>query len=361
MTLVIDRNNEGTYVDLTDILVNVPRVVGLTGALGIFSDNYLSLKTIEIARIAHKAHILKDSNWDSQDYTIVERPTRGFLTAKVPHFAVRDAIKPSDIDGIAKFNDIFEAAGLAEVDDVRIEKATAIRGMHDLTMEVARMQLLMSGTVYAPNGTLAQTYGDTIDWYQEFGETRQTFDLELSGANDPRISASKVERAMRMALRNFNGGQYSRIMVLCGTDYFDAVYTNPFITDAVKVAQLNLDQMLLLGKPGSEVGYDANFRTLTFWGLTFVDCGTAGYDAPDGKWVQYIEADKAVVVPLGVRGMFKTHYAPANTFKAINKKSQGSYYAERINEEDDLIMIKSEQNFLNVLMVPGAVFDLTKS
>ena len=88
MTLVIDRNNEGTYVDLTDILVNVPRVVGLTGALGIFSDNYLSLKTIEIARIAHKAHILKDSNWDSQDYTIVERPTRGFLTAKVPHFAL---------------------------------------------------------------------------------------------------------------------------------------------------------------------------------------------------------------------------------------------------------------------------------
>jgi len=365
MTLIIDKNidrlSQGKFVELTDILVEIPRNVSVIDALNLFDDVYLTQKKFEIQRVQYSNHLIKDKNWDEKADTIVGRPVRGFIQGKIPHFPMIDAIKPSDIDGIASVSSIQEAAGLETVMDVRIEKLSTITNAYDLTEDVAKMQLLTKGTVYAPAGTLATSYGDTIDFYQEMGVTRQTINLELSGANDPRISVSNLVRKMREALRNSSSnGNYKSLVVLCGTDYFDAVYTNPFVTDTVK--QFNQDlSKLLLQTPDTAQGYDANFRSVNVWGVVFIDAGTGGYDGPDGVFVPWIAADKAIALPTGVRGMFKTLYAPANTFSTINKRSAGRYYFERLNEEDDLIQMKAEQNFMNALIYPAAVFDLTKS
>ena len=274
---------------------------------------------------------------------------------------MQDAIKPQDIDGVATINSIMEAAELETVMDVRIEKLATMSDAMDLTQDVARMQLLTKGTVYAPSGTLATSYGDTVDFYQELGVTRQTVNLELSGANDPRVSASNLVRKMREALRNSpSKGNYRALVVLCGTDFFDAVAFNPFVTDAVKHYNQDLSR-LLLGVPEQAAGYGLNFRSVEVWGLTFIDAGTGGYDGPDGVFVPWIEADQAIALPVGVRGMYKSYYAPANTFSTVNKKSTGRYYFERLNDEDNLIQMKVEHNFLNGLLYPAAVMDITKS
>jgi hypothetical protein len=93
----------------------------------------------------------------------------------------------------------------------------------------------------------------------------------------------------------------------------------------------------------------------------FIDAGTGGYDDANGVFQPWIAADKAIAVPTGVRGMFKTYYAPANTFSAVNKTATGRYYFERLNEEDDLIQMKVGSNFMNALLYPAAVFDITFS
>lgn len=365
MSLIIDKNqsrlSQGKYVELTDILVEIPRNISIIDALGLFEDVYVSQKRIEIQRAQYSNHLVKDKNWDAKADTIVSRPVKGFLQIAIPNFELRDAIKPSDIDGVAKVSSILEAQGLETVMDVRIEKLAVINDALDLTQDVARMQLLMKGTVYAPSGTLATSYGDTVDFYQELGVTRQTVNLELSGASDPRISASNLTRKMREALRNSpTKGNFRALVVLCGTEFFDAVYTNPFVTDAVKYFSQDLSK-LLLGLPSQAQGYSASFRSVEVWGITFIDAGTGGYDGPDGVFVPWIEEDQAIAIPLGVRGMFKSYYAPANTFSAVNSKSTGRYFFERINEEDDLIQMKVEHNFMNGLLYPAAVMDITKS
>jgi hypothetical protein len=147
---------------------------------------------------------------------------------------------------------------------------------------------------------------------------------------------------------------------LCGTDFFDAVYTNPFVTEAIKYFAQDLNK-ILLKTPDTAAGMDANFRTLSLWGLVFIDAGTGGYEDAAGVFQPWIAANKAVAVPTGVRGMFKTYYAPANTFSAINKRAQGRYYFERLNEEDDLIQMKVGSNFMNGLIYPAAVMDITFS
>lgn len=365
MALILDKNidrlSQGKYVEFTDVLVEIPRNISVIDALGIFEDVYVTQKTIEIQRKSYSNHLIKDKNWDAKPDTLVSRPVNGFIQAKIPNFETVDAVKPADIDGIASVNSVLEAAGLVTVQDVIVEKLAVHNNAFDLTSDVARMQLITKGTVYAPSGTLATNYGDTIDFYQEMGVTRQTVDLKLSGANDPRISVSNLVRKMREALRNSSSnGSFSALVILCGTDFFDAVYTNPFVTDVVKQYNQDLSR-LLVGVPSTANGYDANFRSITAWGVTFIDAGTGGYDGPDGVFVPWIEADKAVALPTGVRGMFKTYYAPANTLSTVNKKAVGRYFFQRINEEDDLIQMKVGQNMMNALLYPAAVFDITKS
>jgi hypothetical protein len=365
MSLIIDKNidrlSQGKYVELTDILVEIPRNISIIDALGLFEEVYVTQKKIEIQRTQYSNHLIKDKNWEAKADTLVTTPKKGFIQIKIPNFETLDAIKPQDIDGVAQVSNIMEAAALETVMNVRLQKLEAHRAAFDLTRDVARMQLLTEGTVYAPSGALATSYGDTVDFYQEMGVTRQTVDLKLTGSNDPRISCSQLVRKMREALRNTtSGGNYKAIVLLCGTDFFDAVYTNPFVTEAVKYFNQDYNK-LLLSTPAQASGYDANFRTVNLWGLVFIDAGTGGYEDADGVFQPWIAANKAIALPTGVRGMFKTYFAPANTFSTINKTAQGEYYFERLNEEDDLIQMKLGSNFMNGLIYPQAVFDVTFS
>lgn len=365
MTLIIDKNidrlSQGKYVELTDILVELPRNISIIDQLGLFEEKFVTQKKIEVQRTQYSNHLIKDKNWEAKAHTMVSKPKRGFIQLNIPSFAVQDAIKPQDIDGVAKVNDIHEAAGLEVVNDVRVEKLAYINNAFDLTSDVAKMQLITKGTVYAPDGSLATNYGDTIDFYEEMGVTRQTHDLKLTGSNDPRISCSQLVRKMREALRNSSSnGNYRKLVILCGTDFFDAVYTNPFVTEAVKYFQQDLNK-LLLKTPDTAQGYAQDFRTVELWGLVFIDAGTGGYEDADGVFQPWLEADKAVALPTGVRGMFKTYYAPANTFAAVNSTAKDRYYFERHNDEDDLIQMKVESNFMNSLLYPAAVMDITFS
>lgn len=364
MSIIIDKNidrlSQGKFVELTDILVELPRNISIIDQLGLFEEVFVTQKKIEIQRTQYSNHLIKDKNWEAKADTLVSKPKRGFIQVSIPNFETQDAIKPQDVDGVAQVSSIQEAAQLETVNNVRIEKLAYHNNAFDLTQDVAKMQLIMKGTVYAPSGALATSYGDTVDFYQEMGVTRQTFDLKLTGSNDPRISMSAVVRAMREALRTANGGNFSRIVVLCGTDFFDALYTNPFVTEAIKYFAQDLNK-LLLKTPDTAAGYGPNFRTVELWGLTFIDAGTGGYEEADGTFQPWIEPTKAVAIPQGVRGMFKTYYAPANTFSAINKTAKGRYYFERLNDEDDLIQMKVGSNFMNSVIYPGAIFDITFS
>lgn len=365
MTLIIDKNisrlSQGKYVELTDILVEIPRNISIIDALGLFEENFVTQKKIEIQRSQYSNHLIKDKNWEAKADTLVVKPKKGFIQMQIPHFELQDAIKPQDIDGVAQVSSILEAAQLEVISNVRVEKLANISAAFDLTADVARMQLLTKGTVYAPEGTLATSYGDTIDFYQEFGVTRTTHNLELTGAADPRKSVSELVRLMREALRNATGGNYRQLVILCGTELFDAVYMNPFVTEAIKYFAQDLNK-LLLKTPDQAAGYPGpNFRAVELWGVVFIDAGTGGYEDADGVFQPWIEADKGVALPTGVRGMFKTHFAPANTFSAINKVAKGRYYFEKLNEEDDLIQMKVSSNHLSVLLYPAAVMDITFS
>src|SRR5690554_4459382 len=97
MALVLNRGNQNQWVDLTDILVDVPRQSFITDALGIFEDHFSPVKTVEIRRDLHKSHLVVDRNWDERNSNIAGGAKQALQLA-IPHFPLDDAITPNDID-----------------------------------------------------------------------------------------------------------------------------------------------------------------------------------------------------------------------------------------------------------------------
>ena len=95
------------------------------------------------------------------------------------------------------------------------------------------------------------------------------------------------------------------------------------------------------------------------FGVTWINAGAAGYENSAGDFVPFVAEGEAYLMPVGVRDMFKTYFAPANRFGTINRRAQGSYWFEYLNEKDDNIEIMTEQNFLNALLNPAAIVQLT--
>lgn len=350
MPLVINKNDSNKVVDRTDSLIVIPNNTGVTQALGLFTNVPSSQKNIEITRSTRRNTVLEDRNWDERNQTIAGRG-RDSLLLQIPHIPADDAITPNDIDGIVSANSLREAAELESVANVRAEKMIALREAHDLTLEVARMQLITQGTAYAPNGTVVTNY------YTEFGVTREEIDVDLAAITDPRAKFSEAKRAVRAGLTGGQAGTVRAFVALCGEALYNALITNPYLNETLKyVDYQGQASNLLLGKGGVDVGgLDARYEAVSVFGITFINVGAAGYENAAGDFVQFVADADAYLLPVGVRDLFKTYYAPANRFSTVNRKAQMSYWFEYMNEKDDVIEIMTEQNFLNAMLNPAAV------
>ena len=199
MAIVFDRSNLNRVVDRTDVLEVIPNQWGLINDMGIFTDRYSTQKRIEIVREFDQQSIAVDRNWDERNSTVGPL-TRDSLLLKIPHFPLDDAITPNDVDGIVQAGSLAEFAELETVASVRADKMIDVREAHALTKEAARMQLITTGTVYAPRATVVTNF------YTEFGVARIEIVTDLSSAADPRADFNDAKKATRNALRDGQAG-----------------------------------------------------------------------------------------------------------------------------------------------------------
>ena len=358
MAIAINPAVPGKAVDRTDLLIDTPYSADITEALGIFTPYYSSQKNVEIVRNTFQSHILDDRNWDERDQTVAGAD-RSSLVLKIPHTPVRDAIYPHDVDGVLT-GDGIDPLRLETVAEVRAEKMFVMRQAMADTLAAARWELLTEGTVRAPHGTMKTSYGPTVNFYTEFGITRRSTAVALTGNSDPRAQFQQILQLARQAARGA-GGQARRWVVLAGTEWFAALLNNPYIIESQRVlspASLQSTSALLgvlPSYPGLDT-IDATFPSITLFGITFIDAGAAGYTNNAGVFVPGVPTDEAIMMPLGIN-LAKTYYAPANRFSTINRVSQGNYLFEKASDEK--IELLAESNFLNALLAPNAVETLT--
>lgn len=342
-------------LELTNKLVTIPNQWGLLSQIGLFQEQGVTQHTVGVATMTEQDGILVDRNWDERNSTI-KPTTRGELFFPVPHFPADTAILPRDLQGIISWENFAQNMQLETAAAVRLRKMNVIREKIAKTLEAARMQIITQGSVYAPSGTLTRAYGPTVNYYNEFGVTRTEIQTDLANSNiDPIDITDQIMSAIQDGL--LNGQVVSDFMVLCSPEYFQALITNPYITEVYKYYAREGKDPLTQYLSADSLGLDARFRSFSFGGVTFVSYRGTYQDA-DGVSRRFIPAGDAYAFPLGVTDMFQTYYAPALRFDTVNTVGQEAYYFEEMSSKMDKIEIMAESNFLNACLRPQAVIRL---
>lgn len=340
MAIIRDYSNAFEVIDYTEELNIIPNQWGLFQSLGIFGSEGVTQNTIAIEEIDKSFGLVKDKirgerNNVNKDYT------RKIHTFPVPHFPLDDYISPKDIQGR-------RAYGSEAVDNlaaVRTRKMERIRWSHAATLERARAQLINSGTVYAPNGTVV------VDAYTSFGITREDVNFALGVGTTDLIA--KCEAVISHIQDNMLSGEtMDRIVGICSPSFFSALIGHATVKEAYKYYQSQQEPLRTrLNAPG----LDARYRSFDFGGILFIEYRG---DLGDGALITDTEAR---FLPLGSMDTFYTYFAPAEKFDLVNTIGQEAYMFEYRSPKGDKIEIESESNFINLMRRPAVVVRGTSS
>lgn len=347
---LVQRNGSKRVQELTAAINIIPNTWGLINQIGLFNNEYKTQKNILVPRYTESDFLLKDKNWDDGTNTLVEG-TKDELPLKIPHFPVKDAILPQDIDGVANWNDVATGLDLETVANVRLRKMERIRRSFGNVLEYARAKVITTGDVYSPNGTLRTSYGDTYNWYQEFGVTREEVDIDFTNqAKDPKQELDAVADLVDDGFKS--GETIEQYIVLCSPEFFDALTNHPYVKDSVKYIDFaGISKELLIGTLG-DGGLGAKYQVFPYGRMLYVRYhGSIGGE-------RFIPEGKAYALPRAYN-MFRTYFAPEQTFTSINSMANDVYWYETVNKRGTRIDIEAESNFLNFVSNPLAIVQMT--
>lgn len=342
--MIIRSFNNGFEVqDWTQEVNVIPNQWGTIGQLGIFQEESVAEHTVVFEEIIKDGTLLVDRVRGDRG-TQGKDATRKLHTFAVPHFPHDDYISPQDLQGK-------RAYGSMEVEQlpaVRARKLERIRQNHAWTLERARAQAIVSGTVYAPNGTVSQ------DWFAEFGITRKVVDYTL-GTSTTEVIA-KIEEGIAHIQDNAFGTSYSDIIVLCSPEFFAKLISHASVKTAYMYYSRTQDPL------ASRLGGAATrHRTFEFGGVTFIEMrDTLGGTLGAGTGTRLIPAGEAYMLPRGT-DVFKTYFSPANRFGLVNTLGEQVYVFESADAKGTKIELETESNFVNALMRPALAVKLITS
>lgn len=325
----------GKLADLSDKINIVPNVWGVVNNLGLFNNEYKTQRTVLVPLENESVALIEDRNWNERHQANPNK-TQQVLAFQVPHFPLDDMITPTDINGVMSWDSNFgESVQLAQV---RAEKMARLRRSHALTLEYARVKMLMDGNVYAPNSTVA------YNMYQEFTGTSTPKGMSIglkSTGDNPLGQTQAIVNYIRQ--NSINGSVIANIVALCSPTFFADLTAHPYV----------YNEYNRFIQPGMEGTFELNLRNrlgqnvFTYGGITFIEYPAAS----DGT--QWITDNYAIAFPMGT-GHFRTMFAPAERFGDVNTVAKESYYFEFPSVKRDKIEIETETNFINVMTNPAA-------
>ena len=349
MTNALNPTALDRVVDLTQAIVQIPNVWDIYEKLGIFTKRFLTQKTALVPKYTEITEVLTDVNWGGRA-TNSKKGSRAYITFQIPRFANDDSITADDLEGLVEWYSIFQATNLETTQSVRLRKMEQARRTLAQTQELARGQLINAGSVYAPNGTIATSYGTTVNFFNELNVTQTVVNVALvQQTADPKNSFEAIIRAVQDNLQA--GVIAGGIVVMCSPVFFNALINHPYVRQAFLYWEQTQSAAFLAGRLTANVfGLDERYRTFRYNGLTFIEELAA---------FPQITSGEARAFPTNIPNMFGTYYAPARRLSTVNKPAQELYWFEYLNEKDDLIEIEYETNFANVCLYPQALVRVT--
>lgn len=352
--MIIRSYSNGFAVnDYTKEINIIPNQWGTIGQLGIFQEEPVTQHVVVFEEVNFNGGLIVD-RVRGERANVNGGHARKIHSFPVPHFPLDDLISPQDVQGQRAYPTGNTGDALVEtLDLVRARKIARIRMNHAWTLEYARAQAITAGTVYAPNGTVVQ------NWNTEFGITRTSVDF-LLGTSTTEI-LDKINTCIAAIQDGATGATVTGTVVLTSPEFFARLIAHPAVKTAYQYytsTQEPLRQRMTAG--GGDLANGQAQQTLAmnrqfvYGGTTFIEY-RGSYNGS-----RLIPASTAFMVPLGTDA-FRTYFSPANRFGLVNTMGEQVYLFETENLSGTQIDLQSESNFVNALLRPGLIVNITSS
>lgn len=333
--LDIFNNDAFSVTSLTDAMREIKHVPGYISRRGLFQTS--SVSTLSVAIEKGKAQNLKlvPASPRGAPGATFGRNRRSMLNLTIPHFQVDDAIYADEVQGVRAFG---TEMAVQTLQNLIADRAAEASQFFALTEEFHRLKVLTTGKLFDSDGTT-----EIADFLTLFGEALPTeldfsFDTNTNGAL--RKFCAGVHRQMAGIL---DGLPFSGIEFICGDTFFDDLVANAEVRAAYDG---HSGALQLLDAYISGSGQNDTFGEVNFSGIRFINYrGSFLGDAA-------VHTDKAHGYPIGVPGLFRSVYGPADYMETVNTPGQRMYAKQWRMPNDKGVHLEMQSNVLHYCTRP---------
>jgi hypothetical protein len=329
-----------SVLSLTDAINKIPFVPGRAGQVIDWQERGVTTTSIMIEEVGGVLQMLNPTARGAPGETKA-KDKRVARSLAIPHYQHDDAVNADEVQGVRAFGSETEVQSVQNIVNQRL--ADAVTLVLDPTLEYQRVGALKGIILNADGSTL-------YNLFTEFGVSQEsTIDFNLDGASDTGAVRGVCADAVDLIADNLGGVTFSGVRAFCGKNFFKSLIANIEVRNSYKGTPMA--QVLREGytDPSGNKIYGA----FEFGGIVF-----ESYRGKVGN-SEIIGADEVRIFPIGVPGLFRTVYAPADYIETVNTVGLPRYSRQYPSANGKRIEMESQMNALSYCTRPKVLLQGT--
>jgi len=329
-TLDVFSQNPFSVVSLTDAINKLPFVPGRAGSVINWAEQGVTTTNITLEEIAGTLQLVNPSPRGAPGDSFAKDKRTARILA-IPHYEIDDAIYADEVQGVRAFgseSDVQTGVGMVAQ---RQQQHTQMK--LDPTLEYQRIGAIKGAILNGDGSTL-------YNLFTEFGVTQDAeIDFDLDNAT-PVAGAlrKKCTAVVRAVATNLAGTPFTGIYGWCGDAFWDDLIAHA----EVRATYLNQAE-------AAQLRGNAAYEMLDFGGIRFENYrGAVGGSS-------FINTDKCHFTPVGVPGLFRTVYAPADYVETVNTIGLPRYSRQYPMQNGKGVHLELQMNALSYCTRPKAL------
>ncbi|MCK9468486.1 MAG: major capsid protein [Porticoccaceae bacterium] len=330
---VLDVFNGNAFgvLALTDAINKQPFIPGRAGQVIDWNERGVATTSIMIEEIAGELRIIDPTPRGGPGVTL-PKDKRNARILGIPHYQVDDAVYAEEVQGVRAFGQESQVQTImGRVNERLLEHVQ----LHiDPTLEYQRIGAV-KGIILNGNGTTL------YNLFTEFGVSPPSvvgFSLPSGSTASTGAIRTKCTQVVRSIAAALGGIPYQRVYAFAGDNFWDAMIA----TKEVRETYLNQAE-------ASQLRGNAAFETLDYGGITFENYRGGVGGTP------FIDPDEVHFFPIGVPGLWRTVYAPADYEETVNTNGLPRYAKQYAMPNGKGRHLESQSNALNYCTRPNVL------
>jgi hypothetical protein len=325
-------------VSMTDAINKVPFTPGLIGSLGIFEEFGITTTSVLIEEQEGSLSLIPVTPRGAP--AVKNKHNKRTARALIaPHLALEDEVQADEVQNVRAFGSETATQSVMGVVNGRLAE---MAGKMDATLEHMRIGALKGQVLDADGSTVL------LDLFTAFGVSQiAEKDFNLDGtADECKLMCHEVWRNIRDELGALSMGG---IWGLCSSQFFDALVTKDEVKAAYDRWQARVGQFINVqgGQAGDFLRAGLVEQTVFFGGILFQEY------RGEVNGVKFVADNKAHFFPVGVPGLYRTAYAPADFEETVNTVGLPRYSkTARDMEFNRFVRVHTQSNPLNYVTRP---------